>query len=119
QEDGSTTYQGAARMMWQWMPNVMVVPVFKVYSYDISSKSTAGGIDKHTLKGWQAGLAGNWALGTNDLFVLGATVARNEEKDDFGPASATDAFKETETFAPQVFAALETHVNSWLTVRFG
>ena len=25
----------------------------------------------------------------------------------------------TETIFPQVFAALETHVNSWLTLRFG
>jgi hypothetical protein len=25
----------------------------------------------------------------------------------------------TESFTPQLFAALETHVNSWLTLRFG
>ena len=30
-----------------------------------------------------------------------------------------DTLKTTETLSPQVFAALETHVNNWLTLRFG
>ena len=34
---------------------------------------------------------------------------------DITPANGTI----TETFTPQVFAALETHVNNWLTLRFG
>ena len=114
EEDGPTTYQVAGRAMWQWQSNVMVVPVVKFYSYDTSVKNgTPAVVTKSTLKGWQVGLAGNWALGTNDLFVLGATFARNKQE------AANKNVLSTETFAPQVFAALETHLNSWLTVRFG
>src|SRR5207244_9763814 len=80
----------------------------------------------------QIGAAGNWTLGTKDQFILGVTFAQNrieQEEDLFGIAAAingsgigatvSDDLKVTETIAPQVFAALETHVNNWLTLRWG
>jgi len=141
-EDGRTNWMASGRAMWQWMPNVMVVPVLKFYSFDLSNRVTAGGAVatfNNTLSGWQVGAAGNWTVGTNDLFVLGVTFAQNklEQQDDIlGVSAATraaliaagelpanavvgDTLRTTETFAPQVFAALETHVNNWLTLRFG
>jgi hypothetical protein len=129
EDDGPTTYQLAARAMWQWQPNVMVMPVFKYYSYDLSTKSAGGAKNDNSLKGWQVGVAGNWSLGTNDLFVLGGTFAQNkldEEADVLALGSIGGVTilpsgngTVTETIAPQVFAALETHVNNWLTLRFG
>jgi hypothetical protein len=116
ENDGPTTYRVAARAMWQWQPSIMVVPVFKWYSYDLSTTDVGGvyGLtEENTLKGWQLGAAGNWALGSNDLFVLGATFAQNKFE------GSNSSFEATETYSPQVFAALETHLNSWLTVRFG
>lgn len=124
EEDGASAYQLAARMMWQWQPDVMVVPVFKYYNFDLGEKFTAGSTVTaydNTRKGWQVGAAGNWTLGSNDLFVLGFTVAQNKHKqqtDLFG-LGLGDTLELTETFYPQLFAALETHLNSWLTVRFG
>lgn len=131
-DDGGTTYMFAGRMMWKWQPNVMVVPVVKFYSFDLSQKNVAGATTTtfdNSLKGWQAGVAGNWALGSNDLFVLGATVAQNKidvTSDPFnlnnGVLSGfgfSDEFEATETFMPQVFMSLESQVNSWLTLRFG
>jgi hypothetical protein len=112
------------RAMWQWQPNVMVTPVFRWYSFDLSTKSDTT-LKDNTLSGWQAGLAGNWTLGTNDLLVLGLTFAQNrldQQEDLFGIASANGLnpnLKATETITPQVFAALETHVNNWLTFRMG
>lgn len=119
ESDGKTAFQLAARAWWQWQPNVMVVPVFKWYSYDLSTNTGTTSFD-NSLKGWQVGLAGNWTIGSNDLFVLGTTFAQNkieQEVDLFGAGFANGAI--TETFTPQVFAALETHVNSWLSLRFG
>jgi len=119
ESDGTSTYEFAARAWWQWQPNVMVVPVFKFYSYDLSTTTGATGAD-NSLKGWQAGVAGNWTIGSNDLFVLGMTFAQNkieQETDLFGAGFALGTI--TENFTPQIFAALETHVNSWLTLRFG
>jgi hypothetical protein len=123
EEDAPASYQLAARMMWQWQPNVMVTPVFKWYSYDLSTSTKVGASTTsatNTLSGWQVGAAGNWTLGSNDLFVLGATFAQNkldQEEDVFGFGFANGTI--TESIFPQVFAALETHVNSWLTLRFG
>jgi len=79
ESDGNSSYQVAARMWWQWQPNVMVVPVLKYYQYDLSTNLPAPGpgSTNNTLKGWQAGLAGNWTVGSNDLFVLGMTFAQN------------------------------------------
>lgn len=119
QEDGSAAYLFSARAMWQWQPNVMVIPVFKWYSFDESWKhTTAAGVTsiKSTTKGWQIGAAGNWTLNQNDLFVLGATVASNKVEETSAPAIDENT---TDLFAPEIFAALETHVNTWLTLRFG
>jgi len=127
-EDNPTSYLLAARLMWQWQPNVMVMPVFKWFSYDYSAKRTVGAATTTadaTQKGWQIGAAGNWTLNQNDLFVLGVTFGRNTVEQDgwlfnsptlFG---VTDPKKIEEAIYPQVFGALETHVNPWLTIRFG
>lgn len=128
EDDSPTTYQVAARMMWESQPNLMIVPVVKFYSFDLSNKTTAGGTSttlENTLTGWSAGLAGNWTLGANDLFVLGATFAQNkveQEEDLFGISSSLglgDELEVTETVLPNVFMALETNVNPWLTLRWG
>jgi hypothetical protein len=128
-DDSPTSFQLAARLMWQWQPNVMVVPVFKWYSFDYSYKvatttgaGTTTSASALTQKGWQIGAAGNWTLNQNDLFVLGATLARNtvEQDWDVWPDTDLNGYKKAEeSLLPAVFAALETHVNSWLTIRFG
>jgi hypothetical protein len=127
EEDGAGTYLIAGRAMWQWQPNVMVMPVVKWYSFDLSTKAPApAGVADNSLKGWQAGAAGNWTLGQNDLFVLGATFAQNKvDQQEAVVAVPVAGFvtpadgKITESIMPSIFAALETHVNSWLTLRFG
>jgi hypothetical protein len=121
EEDSPSTYVVSARAMWQWQPNVMVVPVFKWYSYDLSIKDNAASTtETNTLKGWQLGAAGNWTLGSNDLFVLGVTFAQNKVEQESGLVTGPIAADEiTETLMPQIFAALETHVNSYLTLRVG
>ena len=128
EDNGPTTYMVAGRMMWQWQPNVVLVPVVKYYSFDLSTRHVlAGAVTTfdNSLRGWQAGLAGNWSIGNNDLFVLGATIARNkveEEEDLFGLAAAAGSSPDmtaTESLMPNVFAGLETHVNNWLTLRMG
>lgn len=126
-DDSPTSYQLSGRLMWQWQPNVLVVPVFKWYSFDYSYKvtTTAGTTTRDaTQKGWQLGVAGNWTLNQNDLFVLGLTAAHNTFEQDtnvlpLAGALATGYGKVEESIYPQIFAALETHVNPWLTLRFG
>jgi hypothetical protein len=131
-DDSPTSYQLAARLMWQWQPNVLVVPVFKWYNFDYSYKITRGAVTstrEATQKGWQIGAAGNWTLNQNDLFVLGFTAANNQIEQDatinptnsdiFNTSLGTGYKKVDETIYPAIFAALETHVNPWLTLRFG
>jgi len=112
-------------------PNMLLVPVFKYYSYDLSMKTTAPvATFDNSLKGWQAGVAGNWTVGNNDLFVLGVAFAQNKVEQqngtfaiDLDPTTPVlepmISGKATETIAPEIFSALETHVNNWLTLRFG
>jgi hypothetical protein len=120
-DDGPSTYMVSVRAMYQWEPNVMLVPVFKYYSFDLSEREAGAAATSNTLKGWQAGVAGNWTVGNNDLFVLGVAFAQNriEQDEAVFAAPAPVSGKATETIAPQIFSALETHVNNWLTLRFG
>jgi hypothetical protein len=132
EDDGTTTWQVAGRLFWEWQPNVLVVPVIKFHSFDLGSVVTPpagpGVASDNSLTGWQAGVAGNWTIGTNDLFVLGTTFAQNRfetQEDLFGLSTAIPGVvfaaehEVTESITPQVFAALETHLSSWLTARFG
>ena len=125
---GNGTYLLSARAFYQWQPNIVLVPVFKYYSFDLSQKNSVGPTaTDNSLKGWQAGMAGNWTVGNNDLFVLGVAFASNKvefKEDLFGFANPNGGpnladGKATETLSPEVFTALETHVNNWLTLRFG
>jgi len=129
-EDSPTTYVLSGRAMWQWQSNIMVTPVFKFYSFDLSRQTVTGTTTtslSNTLKGWQVGAAGNWSVGSNDLFVLGAAFVQNKVEQDenlfagptFPAVAPVDNKEITENLAPLLFAALETHVNSWLTLRFG
>ncbi len=109
-EDGGTAYLVAARAWMKSDANVTYVPVLKLWQIDQSyTNGTTSTTDK--LSGWQAGIAGNWAVGHDDLFVLGGQIAGN--KDDMGDIEAT------ETLMPNLFMALETHLNPWLTFRAG
>jgi hypothetical protein len=131
-EDGGTSYLLSGRAMWQWQSNVMLTPLASFYSYDLSRQQiTAAGTTSfdNTMKGWQLGLAANWALGSNDMLVWGVDFIQNKfEQDDAlftlptppPPGIAAGANTDiTESQFPRIFAALETHVNSWLTVRMG
>lgn len=109
-EDGGSAYLVAARAWMKMGGNLTMVPVVKLWSLDQSfTDGTTTTEDK--LSGWQAGLAGNWAVGHDDLFVFGAQLIGNKE--DMGD------LEYTETLVPNLFMALETHLNPWLTFRAG
>ena len=139
-DNGGANYLFGVRAAMKCKPNLVVVPVVKLYNFDLSSKRTVGTVSTtvtNKMSGWQAGVAGNWTIGSNDLFVLGATLAQNkldQNADIFGVVSSynssfgsdgpfeLDGSKNvvaTESIMPQVFMALETQVNSWLTLRMG
>ena len=91
--------------------NATVIPLVKYYAIDHSSLvSNVEVVDKSS--GWQVGLASNWTLGAGDLFILGGQVASDKRED------AADE-QITRTYYPNVFAAIETYVNPWLTFRAG
>jgi len=112
-EDGGAAWQVAGRAMMKAGGNLMLVPVVKLRSFDLST-ITAGApavttTDKRT--SWAAGLAGNWTVGSDDLFILGAEFSNSTV--DNGTNKSKDSSM------PAVFMALEGGVNSWLTLRFG
>jgi hypothetical protein len=119
ENDGGGAYLASARMMWQWQPNVLVVPVARVYSFNLGDKFTPDDTaleaitTEATITGWQFGVAGNWTVNERDLFVAGVTFASNVWDD------KTAEEKYTESLMPTMFASLETKLNSWLTLRFG
>lgn len=118
-DDGGTTYQIAGRAMMKAGPSLLIMPVAKLYAFDVSFLDNTAPTPVATelkLSGWQLGLAGNWTIGTDDLFVLGAQFVGNTAKNTPGGGPTVET---TESYYPNVFMALETHVFSWLTFRFG
>lgn len=117
-DDGGTTFQLAGRMMMKSSGSMMWVPVAKYYSFDLSSvdASVPAVVTDAKLTGWTAGMAGNWSIGSDDLLVLGLNFVGNRLESTTSPAPTQEI---TENYYPNMFAGLETHVNSWLTLRFG
>lgn len=114
-DDGGTAYQFAARGMWKMGSNAVLIPVIKVFNFDLST--TNGGVSsENKINGWQFGAAGNWEVGSGDLLVLGAQFAGNHQKTSAGGGPTSEV---NETYYPNLFLSFETHVNSWLTLRAG
>lgn len=110
EQDGGAAFLLAGRAWMKMGANTTLVPVVKIWSVDQSTTDgTTTADDK--LSGWQAGLAGNWNVGRDDLFVLGANLIGNKE--DMGDDDYS------ESLMPNVFMALETHLNPWLAFRCG
>lgn len=110
EQDGGAAYLLAGRAWMKMGANTTLVPVIKIWSIDQSTTDGTTTFDDK-MSGWQAGLAGNWNVGRDDLFVLGANLIGNKE--DYGDDDYT------ESLMPNVFMALETHLNPWLTFRCG
>jgi hypothetical protein len=116
EDDGGTTYLVAARAMMKSGGNLMWVPVGRIYSFDLTSVTAANVRTEATMSGYEVGIAGNWAIASDDLIVVGLNFVGN--KLEVTPA-ATPPTTLNETFYPNLFLAIESHVNSWLTLRFG
>jgi len=115
-DNGGSTYLIAGRAFVKGGANVMWVPVARVYSFDLSSVDVAAVATDRKVSGWEVGGAGNWSIGSDDLFILGLQVVGNHAETTVGANPKTE---NNETFYPNAFMAIETHVNSWLTLRFG
>lgn len=112
-DDGGSAYLVSARAWMKRGGSMTLVPVVKMWSIDQSRTTTDGTVSvEDELSGWQVGGAGNWAVGSNDLFVLGVQFLSNKE----AMGTAGDY---TQSLMPNVFMALETHLNPWLTFRAG
>jgi hypothetical protein len=115
-DDGGGTYLVAGRAFVKGGANVMWVPVARLYSFDLSSVDPASVATDAKISGWEVGGAGNWSIGSDDLFIIGLQVVGNHFESTVGTNPKTEL---NETIYPNAFMALETHVNSWLTLRFG
>jgi hypothetical protein len=117
-DDGGTTYLVAGRAMMKSSGNLMWMPVVKIYSFDLSAldASTPAVRTDAKLSGWEAGIAGNWSIASDDLLVVGLQIVGNKAEQTVGTGPKAEL---NETYYPNAFMALEAHVNSWLTLRFG
>jgi hypothetical protein len=117
-DDGGSTYLVAGRAWIKGGANVMWVPVARIYSFDLSRVDAAVPAVRTDAKisGWELGTAGNWSIGSDDLFIVGLQIVGNKFEQTVGAGPTQE---DNETFYPNAFMALESHVNSWLTLRFG
>jgi hypothetical protein len=109
-EDGGVSYLVSGRAMMKAGSNLNVTPVIKMYSWDLST-ATGTTVASDKITGWSAGVAGNWALGSSDLFVFGCEFSNDKEEAGTNEAKVSAM--------PAVFMGLESSVNNWLTLRFG
>lgn len=113
---GANSFLIAGRAFLRANGSLTVVPNVKLYQFDLASADAGGAVTDALVSGWQAGVAGNWTIGSDDLFVLGAQFVNNRSEQT-NPGNPQQVV--VEKYYPNAFMALETRVNPWLQLRFG
>lgn len=113
---GANSFLIAGRAFMRTSGTLTVVPSVKLYQFDLAAANAGGAVTDALISGWQAGVAGNWTIGSDDLFVLGAQFLNNRSEQT-NPGNPQQSI--VEKYYPNAFMALETRVNPWLQLRFG
>jgi hypothetical protein len=118
EDDGGSSFAFNARMHWEASDDMHWMPVANFYRLDLSQTFTDNtGLNNtsfdNTVTGFNVGACAQWKLRESDWFYLGAAFEDVNMK-----LESVDA-KLNYMNAPNVFAALESNLWSWLTFRLG
>jgi hypothetical protein len=135
EDNGGVSYAFNARYHWEKESDFHLMPVGNFYRLDLgtkySSKTGAPVADttyKNSVEGINIGLVGNWKLRDSDWFWLGAAYEYSKidfedvQRDGAGhapnpqPSGGLEAKYQN---MPNIFAALESSLWPWFTVRLG
>jgi len=128
EDNGGLSYAFNARLHWEKEGDFHLMPVVNFYRLDLGTKysSTAGlpvadTTYDNTVTGLNAGLVGNWKLRDSDWFWLGAAYeySKIDFEDTARDPQASGALEASYTNMPNIFAALESSLWPWFTVRLG
>jgi hypothetical protein len=117
EDDDGLSFAVNARGHLETAENFHVVPVINYYTHDFSSKETDGTQLTNKMDGLNLGLAGQWKLRESDWLTAGVafqSVSASFENPGGGPDAEMDYMN-----LPNVFAALESNLWSWFTLRLG
>ncbi len=120
--DGSTAFQIAGRMFYDWKDNVTVVPMAEFATSDFSLQSDPTAIpapNGQKLTDFMVGLGMNMDVNQDNMLVF-ALEFMNRKAEYSNPDTTATSFKEdTMRYLPTIRLALESHITSWLTTRVG
>jgi hypothetical protein len=126
EDNGGMSYALNARLHWEKEADFHLVPVVNYYHLNMGTKFTdragADSVRHNTVSGLNAGLAGNWKLRDSDWFWLGAAYEYSKldfEQTNITVPTAVGHNVYTYENIPNIFAALESSLWPWFTVRLG
>lgn len=112
EDDGKVSYLISARIFSEITNRTTLVPLLKYQKMDLTSKPPSGGTSTdYTRTMLNLGIALHYEVNGNDLLILGLSVDNLKDKD------GTEEMSVWST--PNLFAALEFDIYSWLTARAG
>lgn len=117
EDDGGISLAINGRAHIETADNFHLVPVANYYRFDLSTTETGVGPLSNTVDGLNFGLAGQWRLRSSDWLIAG--VAYQNVGMDFDDPAGGPKAEITYTTYPNVFAALESNLWSWFTLRLG
>ena len=122
-QDANAMIDIRGRMFYQWSETVTLVPYVAFSTYDFSLKADSALDWKDNYFGnkgmmFKIGVGANIKINENNLLIFAVEpydYYRTEPSDP--PTGIT--YKETETYVPTFYLALESDVKDWLTFRAG
>jgi hypothetical protein len=117
EDDGGLSFAFNGRAHIETAENFHLVPVVNYYTIDLSTKETALPSLTNKMNGLNLGLAGQWKLRESDWLTAG--VSFQSVTGDFDDPAGGPKAEFDYTTMPNFFAALESNLWSWFTLRLG
>jgi hypothetical protein len=117
EDDGGLSFAVNGRGHIETAENFHLVPVVNYYTLDLSTKTTGEPSLTNKMNGLNLGLAGQWKLRESDWLTAG--VAFQSVTADFDNPGGGPKAEMSYSTLPNVFAALESNLWSWFTLRLG
>lgn len=117
--DSSTSFDLAARLFWEWLDNVTLVPYvdFATYDFSLLSDPNVNGSNGDQANSFSAGASLNFDVNTSNMLIFATEL--NFFHWEFSNTATGDQSEQNIRTLPKFFLALESDINSWLTTRIG
>jgi len=114
--DKGSSFDIAARVFWEWLDDLTLVPYLDYNNWDFSYVNVAASSGTKVTD-FTLGMSANWDVNSNNMLLFATELEWLTAKD--SKIDVNDTEENSFTILPKFYVALESDITSWLTTRVG